>query len=515
LLVERNGSKIYNCLSVSCSRTKTFLLLILIARIAHYIISLSSTHQKSILVKRIYWLSAMIILVLACQDDQNILKEDDSVMSQEARVRMLAEGLTCGDAQTFPLMVNATQVGEVTVTVTEGGIDVHYDLSAGEWFLLDAKAFAGDCAEIPNLTTFPYEETFLQNDEIRDFSFSIPWDGLPECGCIYTTATVAKFNAQSVLESYPVSVQTDYCNCAPTPPDSVKCEETLNLPITIDGVQQGNASIEVSEAGLNVKYDLTASEWFLLKLIIQAGECTDSVPSGQTIERLYIQNDEVRLDSALIPADSLPECGCFHSAITIGRFNSSTSQLETIVIDLDANYCLCEKPPGGGNLCTVTQGGWGADPHGQNPGTYLSANFEAAFPNDLVVGCTYTLTFTSAQAITNFLPQGGQAAALTTSYVNPPNIKNVLAGQVVALKLNVTFDAFDESFSESEADLGDAVVQSGTFEGWTVYEVLAEAERALGGCGSQYTFSQLNEALTAINESWDGCVMKTDYIAFE
>jgi hypothetical protein len=467
-------------------------------------------------VKRIYWLSILIVLVVACQDDQ-VLKEDNGLVSRkDATIRMSAEGLTCGDVATYPLMVSTTHVGDVTVTVTETGIDVHYDLTAGEWFLLDAKAFAGDCAEIPNLTTFPYEETFLQDDEIRDFSFSIAWDALPECGCIYATATVARINAQSVLESYPVSIQADYCNCVPPPPsDTVRCEETLNLPIPVDGESQGTASIEVSEAGLQITYDITSSEWFMLNVVIHAGVCTDSVPSGQTIEREYLQDDEVRLDSASIPADSLPECGCFHTAITLGRYNAITSQIETRVVELNANYCLCEEPEEpGGDLHTQTQGGWGAVPNGNNPGTYLHANFEAAFPNDLVVGCTYTLTFTTAQAITNFLPQGGKPAALTASYTDPGDLKNVLAGQVVALKLNVTFDAYDEDFSESTADLGDAVVTTGTFAGWTVYEVLAEAERALGGCGSQYTLSQLNEAVSAINESWVDGVMVTDYIAF-
>ena len=87
---------------------------------------------------------------------------------------MSAEGLTCGEVASYPLMVNTTQAGNVTVTVTETGIDVHYDLSGGEYFMLDAKAFAGDCAQLPT-GTFPYEDTFLPDDEIRDFSFSIPW----------------------------------------------------------------------------------------------------------------------------------------------------------------------------------------------------------------------------------------------------------------------------------------------------------------------------------------------------
>jgi hypothetical protein len=445
----------------------------------------------------------MIVLVLACQDDQNILKEDDSVNGKEAKIRMMQEGLTCGDAMTFPVMVSTTQVGEVTVTVSEIGIDVLYDLSGGEWFLLDAKAFAGDCAEIPGLTVFPYEETFLQNDEVRDFTFSIPWEALPECGCILATATIGRFNAQSVLETSPVTIQSEYCQCLPPPADTVECEEVLNLPINVGGVQQGNTAIEVTTAGLKITVDLTAGEWFLQGLLVQAGDCADP-GSGQTIERLYADNEEVRLDSVSIPADSLPECGCVHTVLTIARFNSITSQIETEVITLDANYCLCEEEEPG-NLCTYTQGGWGATPEGNNPGTYLHANFDAAFPNDLVVGCTYTLTFTTAQAVTNFLPASGQPAALTASSVNPATIKNTLAGQVVALKLNTTFDAFDEDFSESGADLGDAVITTGTFAGWTVDELLAEAERALGGCGSQYTFSQLTDALTAVNESFNNC----------
>lgn len=44
-------------------------------------------------------------------------------------------------------------------------------------------------------------------------------------------------------------------------------------------------------------------------------------------------------------------------------------------------YCRQNCPGGGGEECgqlrTQTQGGWGAEPHGQNPGTFLHANFEA------------------------------------------------------------------------------------------------------------------------------------------
>jgi hypothetical protein len=45
-------------------------------------------------------------------------------------------------------------------------------------------------------------------------------------------------------------------------------------------------------------------------------------------------------------------------------------------------------------------------------------------------------------------------------------------------------------------------VTSGTFMGWTVAEVLAEAEKVLGGCESEYDASEMNEVVSAINEAF-------------
>src|SRR5687768_552631 len=77
------------------------------------------------------------------------------------------------------------------------------------------------------------------------------------------------------------------------------------------------------------------------------------------------------------------------------------------------------------DLKTFTQGGWGSKPHGNNPGSYQFKNFAAAFPNGLTAGCsTYQLNLTSAQAVCDFLPCGGSAAALTASYTTPTALKN-------------------------------------------------------------------------------------------
>ncbi|MFT7241115.1 MAG: hypothetical protein ACI83L_001464 [Cryomorphaceae bacterium] len=155
-----------------------------------------------------------------------------------------------------------------------------------------------------------------------------------------------------------------------------------------------------------------------------------------------------------------------------------------------------------GQLRTQTQGGWGSPANGNNPGAYRDAHFEDAFPNGVVIGCDYTLTLTSAAAVEAFLPNGGPIKVLEENLVDPINFRTVLAGQLVAATLSAGFDAAEESFSESEADLGDYTLSSGAMIGLTVSEVIAEANAFIGGCESAYSGSELNTTLTAINESF-------------
>ena len=151
---------------------------------------------------------------------------------------------------------------------------------------------------------------------------------------------------------------------------------------------------------------------------------------------------------------------------------------------------------------TQTQGGWGAPPNGNNPGVYVQNNFANAFPNGLVVGCNKTLTLTSANAVKNFLPSGGGPKKLTGNFTNPTSNKGTLAGQVVALTLSVTFDSYDPNFGSSSYNLKDLIIQSGTFQGWTVQQLLDEANQALGGCSSSYSRSSLNDAVDNVNNSY-------------
>jgi hypothetical protein len=158
-----------------------------------------------------------------------------------------------------------------------------------------------------------------------------------------------------------------------------------------------------------------------------------------------------------------------------------------------------------GQLRTQTQGGWGSKPSGNNPGTYLHANFSAAFSEGLTVGCApdnYYVKLTSAQAVTDLLPTGGKASALTANLTDPASLKNVLVGQIVALKLSVRFDLYDANFGESPVPLGAMIIGSGTFKGMPVYQFLAIAEKVLGGCSTAFTLQAVNETASSINENY-------------
>ena len=155
-----------------------------------------------------------------------------------------------------------------------------------------------------------------------------------------------------------------------------------------------------------------------------------------------------------------------------------------------------------GEFRTQTQGGWGSTPSGANPGVYLHDNFNAAFPNGIVIGCGNTITLTSAQSVTDFIPQGGSPVALTQNYTNPTQALSVLAGQVLALTLSTAFDNYDEQFSTSYTALENLVIVSGTMSGQTIAYALDQGNRALGGCSASYTITEINEVLSKINENF-------------
>jgi hypothetical protein len=201
--------------------------------------------------------------------------------------------------------------------------------------------------------------------------------------------------------------------------------------------------------------------------------------------------------------------------ITDANGCSSTCSITATANDTNAPVITCPpdrsltNAPGGKGACSVTQGGWGAPPHGGNPGAILLANFTNVYGTaGVTIGAGNTLKFTSPSNIEAFLPQGGTPGSLSGSAVNPTtSAAGVFAGQVLALQLNVDFG--------NKGALGGAPIGTLVYSNpgsplnyLTVSQILAIANSVLGGGAppAGMTISSLNDVIDNLNSSFDGCV---------
>lgn len=174
-------------------------------------------------------------------------------------------------------------------------------------------------------------------------------------------------------------------------------------------------------------------------------------------------------------------------------------------------------PTGCTGFKTYTQGGWGSGSCSRSnstPGNLLKNNFATLFPNGLEIGCTRKLRLTTPYAVAAFLPSGGTPTCLPSgTLTNPTNYNNTLAGQLVAAMLNVRFDDGISSFSSSTLKLKNLIIASGPFAGWTVQQLIDEANKKIGVCAvSSFSYSQFNEALTNVNENYDNGTVNDNFL---
>jgi hypothetical protein len=165
----------------------------------------------------------------------------------------------------------------------------------------------------------------------------------------------------------------------------------------------------------------------------------------------------------------------------------------------------CSVPVG--TFKSFTQGGWGNTCHGTNPGCVRDTWFSTVYPTGLTVGGIYTIHFSTATAVRNFLPAGGTARHLTANLTNPTvTPAGVFAGQVTALALNVGFS--NAGITGFNANLGDLFLSFGPLAGYSVNQVLALCNAVLGGdtaaLPADVTIPNLNDAADHINKNFDG-----------
>jgi hypothetical protein len=155
---------------------------------------------------------------------------------------------------------------------------------------------------------------------------------------------------------------------------------------------------------------------------------------------------------------------------------------------------------------TYTPGGWGARPRGNNAGSLLHDHYADIYPpspGGVVIGNAggdYNAKFTSAQAITDWMPSGGTAAALSQDHVNPTKqeLKNSLADHVLALQLSVDFS----NAGYTPPGLASYTLPTGLLAGKTVGEALAMANRVLGAVpvAGDLSPADMLTVVAAINE---------------
>jgi hypothetical protein len=230
-----------------------------------------------------------------------------------------------------------------------------------------------------------------------------------------------------------------------------------------------------------------------------------SLPGGPW-QQTYDYDDSDGWRTGVFTSPSMVACFTLGAPATcqMGRDGNLVSGLTVdSAACLDFGYELLEVGLPPGRFTTYTQGGWGAKPAGKNPGRLLADRFAAVCPTGLVVGLGMTITFTRASDVEAYLPHGGKEAgrSLRRCYTNPKQTPEagVLAGQTVALKLNVDFS----NAGVTRSGLRYLQVTQGPLQGLSVAEVLTYCELALGGFRVPYTCSQLAEAATGINENYD------------
>ncbi len=157
---------------------------------------------------------------------------------------------------------------------------------------------------------------------------------------------------------------------------------------------------------------------------------------------------------------------------------------------------------------TYSQGGWNANPHGNNPGTLLNNHFSDVFPKGLIIGDPdhNTIKLTSAKAVRDFLPGGGKSKILNRNYTNPKSRYRVAGnwgGQICAAIINVEMNKAG-FLGSSNPKLEDLIFRKTAFEDMSIKDFLVLANKAIGGGGlGGYKINDFKNAAYLINKNFD------------
>ena len=183
-----------------------------------------------------------------------------------------------------------------------------------------------------------------------------------------------------------------------------------------------------------------------------------------------------------------------------------------------------------GEFVTFGQIEWGETPVDSDVGTILENHYDSVFaPLQVVeVGIPgpagFSIVFDSSDAVSAYLPANGTPGPLTVDLLDPTSsASGGFGGEVLALALNVAFsDAGvlahapgvffgDLVFQNldmfaSEAGLGPEIAE---LNGMSVREVLAEADRVLGGAATPFAVDDIGNLVSDTNGVFDAGITST------
>ena len=198
--------------------------------------------------------------------------------------------------------------------------------------------------------------------------------------------------------------------------------------------------------------------------------------------------------------------------------------------DIDASACQDIGGFQSPNYCSYTQGAFNSSSNSP-VATYLQNNFSTLFPTGLTIGIAdgggpnHNATWTNVTAFRIWIGGGGPSVALTADTLNASSTSGgTLGKQTGALTVNL---ALSGTYPGDPAGLGSLTLchlaegsvigswtltaaQATALTGKSVSQVLADANNALGGNGLPIyvgSFGDLNQLVTALNESFDDCTV--------
>jgi hypothetical protein len=321
---------------------------------------------------------------------------------------------------------------------------------------------------------------------------------------------------------------------------------TVPLITVREHLDVGTVKVSNSETTLRIEIE-AANGWTLEKVRAAAGTSLDCIPQtcqGQPLpERFPLRNKldsvtkvefqvplivepgtqlifavQADVRSKIKPKDKTPDpmdCG-MESSWGLGTPFPRKPDAMYFMYTIQENL----PPSREGLYRTQTQEEWGGAPSPGDAQGYLVGRFPGVYSTGVTIGAQggFTARFMNALAVLNFLPQSGPAAPLTRNSTNPTNLSNSLAGETLALTLNVDFDDRDPAFSLAVDSLGDLVVADATSPcfGRPVREVLSLANQMLAGMGDGLGINPdaLLDCVRRINRNFEDGAVDLGYLGF-